>query len=117
MRKALRVPGPGVEQDGGAFIASAGGQAVVQVVRREHADAAVAVLAVVPVEEDAAVHTGVLDRAEAPGKVWPILQRLELRLGERLSSEMLGREWLFVTPRSARSRASDFDVIDVPRSA
>src|SRR5437868_14926224 len=30
-----------------------------------------------------------------------------------LSSETLGREWLLVTPRSAKSKASDFDVIDV----
>jgi hypothetical protein len=34
-----------------------------------------------------------------------------------LSFETCGREWLFVTPRSASSSATAFDVIDEPRSA
>ena len=42
------------------------------------------VLGVVPGEEDVAVGAGVLDRAEARREVRPVLQRLELRLGERV---------------------------------
>jgi len=44
----------------------------------------VAMLAVVPVEEGTAVGTAVLRGAEALGKVGPVLERLELRLGERV---------------------------------
>jgi len=49
------------------------GEAVVDIVRRQETDAAVAVLAVVPVEERAAVGAGVLPRAEALWKVGPVL--------------------------------------------
>jgi hypothetical protein len=34
-----------------------------------------------------------------------------------LSFEQCGREWLLVTPKSARSSATVFDAMDVPRSA
>jgi hypothetical protein len=60
-----------------------GGEPAVDVLRREHGDAAVAVLAVVPVEEGTAVRAGVLQGPKAIGEDGPVLQRLELRLGER----------------------------------
>src|SRR5439155_6911985 len=34
-----------------------------------------------------------------------------------LSLEQWGRDWLFVTPRSANSRATGLEAMDVPRSA
>ena len=49
------------------------GEAVVDVVRGQQADAAVTVLVVVPVEEWAAVGTAVLCGSEALGKVGPVL--------------------------------------------
>jgi hypothetical protein len=58
------------------------GEAVVDVVRGQEADAAVTVLVVVPVEERAAVGAAVLGGSEALGKVGPVLERLELGLGE-----------------------------------
>jgi hypothetical protein len=56
------------------------GEAVVDVVRGQKADAAVTVLVVVPVEEGAAVGAPVLCRSEALGEVRSIFQRLELGL-------------------------------------
>jgi DNA adenine methylase len=58
------------------------GEAVVDVVRGQKADAAVTVLVVVPVEEGAAVSAAVLCGSEALGKVGPVLERLALRFGE-----------------------------------
>ena len=58
------------------------GEAVVDIVRGQKADAAVTVLVVVPVEERAAVGAAVLGGSEALGKVGPVLERLELGLGE-----------------------------------
>jgi hypothetical protein len=67
------VLGPIVEEDGGAFASAGLGQAVMQVVRRDQADAAVPVVA--PNEEFLAVRAGVLDRAEALRKIRPLLAR------------------------------------------
>ena len=47
--------------------------------RGNEADGAMTMLVVVPGEELLAVQAGSLDRAEAAGKVGPVLQRLELR--------------------------------------
>ena len=52
--------------------------------KRRLADAGVAVLVVVPAEEPAAEGAGVLDGAEAVGEVGPVLEGLELALGERV---------------------------------
>ena len=60
------------------------GQAVVHVGGRQQAEADVMVLGVVPGEEDVAVGSGVLDRAEALRERRAVLQRLELGLGERV---------------------------------
>ena len=59
------------------------GVAVVDVVRRQQAEAAVPVLGVVPEKERLAMRAGVLDRAEALREVGPVLQGLELRFRER----------------------------------
>src|SRR5262249_23919417 len=48
------------------------------------AEGGVMVLGVGPREEDVAVGAGVLDRAEACRECWAVLQRLELRLRERV---------------------------------
>jgi hypothetical protein len=82
VREALGVLGPGVAQDGRACFSPTLCEAVVQVVRREHPDPAVAVLPVVPLEKRAAMGARVFQRAEALGEVRPILEGLELRLGE-----------------------------------
>ena len=58
--------------------------AVVHGGRGHQADAAVAMLVVVPVEELLAVRAGVLDRAEPLREVGSALQGLELRLGVRI---------------------------------
>jgi hypothetical protein len=52
---------------------------------REQAKARMMVLGVVPEKEDVAVSSRILDRAEALWERRPILQRLELRLRERVS--------------------------------
>ena len=94
------------------------GAAVVDVGRREHAERGVVVLVIAPVEEVLAVYTRILCRAEALGKVGPVLQRLELRLAlNGLSLDTCGRECVLVTPRSAKRNATGFEVIDAPRSA
>jgi len=51
------------------------GEAVVHVVGSQEADAAVAMLAVVPVKEGAAVGAAVLRGSEALGEVRPVLER------------------------------------------
>ena len=84
----------------------------------EHCDAGVAMFVVVPVEEGVAVGAGVFDGAEAAGELGSVFESLELGLGVGgLSLETCGREWVLVTPRSARSRATGLDFIEEPRSA
>jgi hypothetical protein len=60
------------------------GQAVMHVGGRQQPKTAVMVLDVVPGEEDVAVGADVLDRAEPVRERRPVLQRLELRLRERV---------------------------------
>ena len=48
------------------------------------AEPGVAMLVVVPTEEDLAVPPSGFDRGEPVGEVGPVLQRLELRLAERV---------------------------------
>ena len=80
-------------------------------------DPGVAVLVVVPVHERAAVPACVLDRVEPGGERGPVLQRLEVRLGVRVSLEVYGREWVFETPRSSSSSLTCLERIGAPRSA
>jgi hypothetical protein len=58
------------------------GEVKVHVVRGQHAQPAVMMLGVVPSEEVDAIRPGILERAEAHGKRGPVLEGLELRLGE-----------------------------------
>src|SRR5581483_868194 len=58
--------------------------AVVNGFRREHGDAAMTMLCVVPVEELAAEALGILLAAELLRKLRPVLKRLELRLRVRV---------------------------------
>jgi hypothetical protein len=93
------------------------GLAVVDDLGGQQADAGVPVLGVVPAEEVPAEGPGLLDRGEAVREVGPVLEGLELGLGERLSFETCGREWVLVTPRSASRKATGLEVIEDPRSA
>jgi hypothetical protein len=62
------------------------GQAVMDVGRRQQAEAGMMVFHVVPREEDVAVGPGILDRGEPLGECRAVLERLEVRL----------REWVVV---------------------
>ena len=57
---------------------------MVDIERRHHANAAVTVFMVVPGEETAAIAACILDAAKLSWKRRMVLQRLELRLGERV---------------------------------
>ena len=85
------------------------------IVRGEHGNAAMSMLGVVPREERSTEGDGGGDVVEAPREAWVILQGLELRLGERLSSDTWGRLIDRVTPRSASSCAVHLLVIGAPR--
>ena len=58
---------------------------------------------VVPREELAAEIQGVFETAEAVGEFRPVLQRLELALGERVVVRDGRRLWDLLNPRVARS--------------
>ena len=75
-------------EHGGALGHALLGQAEVHVVGREQPAAAMVMLGVVPGEEDVPV-----------------------------SLDTWGREWVFVTPRSASRKATDFETMAWPRSA
>ena len=66
------------------------GEAVMHVGGRQQAEPGVMVLGVVPGEKDVAVGPRVLDRTEPLGEGRPLLQRLELRLRERV---VVGDVW------------------------
>ena len=104
-------------EDDGALGPSLLGQAEVHVVGREQAQAAVVVLSVIPGEETLAVGPGVLERAEAVREGRLVLGGFEVGLRERVVIDTWGREWVLVTPRSASSKTTDFEVIAAPRSA
>ena len=80
--EALRVHLVGGGEDGGAGIDALLRAAVVDVRRPMEADAAVVVLVVVPGEEVDAVGAGILDAAEALGKIGAVLEGLEPGLRE-----------------------------------
>ena len=71
-------------EHGGALGHALRGQAEVHVVGREQPEAAVMMFGVVPGEEDVPVGPRILDRAEALREAGAVLQRLELRLRERV---------------------------------
>src|SRR5207247_4028863 len=101
--KAFGVGVVGGGQDLGASGPDGCGPAVVDVGGSVQAEAAVMVLVVVPGEEFLAVRPGGFDRGEPGREPRPVLQRLELRFGVRVVAGHVGREWDWVTPRSASS--------------
>jgi hypothetical protein len=76
----FRVCGVGGGEYAGAFVADHLGQAVVDVGGGMQAQPTVAVFIVIPTEENLAVQSSLLDRAEPAGEVGPVLQRLKLGL-------------------------------------
>lgn len=76
------------------------GVAVVHVGRGHERDTDVAAGFVVPAEEGLTERAAILYRGEVVREIGPVLERLELRLRKWV---VVGREWLFVTPISARS--------------
>src|ERR1700758_794882 len=82
--EAFRVGGVGGTEHTGPLLGDDFGGAVVNVGGRVKCQPGVAMLIVVPREEVLAVGTRRLDRGEPAGEVGPVLQRLELRLAERV---------------------------------
>ena len=89
--EAFGVRGVGRGEHGRARRDALVGVAMVHVVGRQQAEAAVPVLGVVPGEERVAVGAGIVDRAEALREVRPVLQGLELRLREGVVVGDVGR--------------------------
>ena len=88
--EAFGVTGPGGLKGPPALVQHALGSMVMDILRGEHRDAAMAMLGVVPREERSAEGDGSGDVVEAPREAWVILQGLELRLGERVVIGHLG---------------------------
>lgn len=82
--EAQRIGLVGLLQDLAALDLQGLGCAIVDGVRGHQADATVAMVVVVPVEEMLTMSPGILERSEALREVWPILQGLELRLRVRV---------------------------------
>jgi hypothetical protein len=82
--EALRVHLVGGGKDGGTGLDALLRAAMVDVSRPLEADTAVVVLVVVPGEEVDAVGAGILDAAEALGKIRAVLEGLEPGLGKRV---------------------------------
>lgn len=74
----------GCGEDSLAVVKNLGGEAVVNVVRRQRGDAAVVVFVVVPLEEALAMGAGIFERAEAIRELRPVLQGFELAFRERV---------------------------------
>jgi hypothetical protein len=106
----------GVE-GGGALGADLGGGAVVDRRRGVQADAGVAVVMVVIVEEGVAEGAGVFDAAEVGWEGGAVLEGLVDRFGVGVVVGDVRGEWVRPMPRSARSSATPLEVIEVPRSA
>ena len=60
------------------------GEAVMDAVGGVEADPRMVMVVVVPVEEGLAERAGVVDRAEAFGKLWPVFHSAKLRFRERV---------------------------------
>jgi hypothetical protein len=93
------------------------GSTVVHVGRSVEGDARVAVFGVVPGKEPLAERAGILDRAEPGREAGRYLRVLKWASEYGLSLLVCGRLWLLTMPRSARSSATGFDAIELPRSA
>ena len=117
MDEALRMSLVGREQGVLAGLQRLRGPAVVDVGRGEGGDAAVPVLVVVPVEEEPAEGVRVLEGGEAIRELRPVLERLELALGEGVVVGNMGPAVAALTLRSTRNWESSLEVIGEPRSA
>ena len=82
--EAQRIGLESLLQDLGALDLQGLGGAIVDGVRGHQADAAVAMLVVVPVEELLAMNSGILKGSDALWELRPILQGRELRLRVRI---------------------------------
>ena len=107
--KRSGMTGPGGLKDAPAPVEHALGS-MMDVVRAEHRDPAMAMLGVVPREERSAEGAGGGDVVEAPGEAGMVFQGLELRLGERVVVGHRGRLSERVTPRSASSCAETLSI-------
>ena len=116
LNEAFGMTGPGGLKGPSALVQHALGSMMMNVVRGEHRDAAMAMLGVVPREERSAEGDGGGDVVEAPREAGMVLQGLELRLRDGLSSDTWGRLSERVTPRSASSCAVHLLVIGAPQS-
>ena len=116
-REALGMREKRGGEDVGSALEGAGGEAVVDVVRRAEAERAVIGARCCTSRRRAAVAARVLDAVKRSGKPGRYLSVLKADSEKGLSLETCGREWVLVTPRSASSNATDLLVIELPRSA
>jgi hypothetical protein len=82
VHEALGMGTVSVGEDGRAVGRPRVGEAVVDIVGRQHGEAAVMMVVVVPVDEVGAVMSRILGGTEAFGEAWAVLERLEVSLGE-----------------------------------
>ena len=82
--EAFGMTAPGGLKGPPAVFQNALGSMMMDVVRGEHRDPAMAMLGFVPREERSAERDRGGDVVEAPGEAGMVLQGLELRLGERV---------------------------------
>ena len=68
-------------------------------------------------EETLTEAAAVREATKTVGEIGTVLERLELRFGERVSSLIYGLLWVFVILRSYRSHATGLDLIEDLRSA
>lgn len=99
--ETLRVPLEGGGKHLVAGLEAAVDAPHVDVSRGEEGEARVAVFVVVPLDQDADVSPGVLDRSEAVREAGPVLEGPELGLGERVVLDVCGRLRLRTMPKSA----------------
>ena len=86
--------------------------------RREETDGAVMMLVVVPTEECSRPSPGIGLATKTFGIIRAIFHgSLNCASEYGLSLDTWGREWVFVTPRSAMSKATGLDDMELPRSA
>ena len=109
--------GVGVVEDGLAVSADGVVVAVVDAGGGVVADAGVAVVVVVVGEQLVDEAAGMGQVGEALGESWCLFDGLGLGFAVGVVVGDVGRLWLRVTPRSARSWATVLEVIELPRSA
>jgi len=98
-----------------AGLADSVGVAVVDVSGSVEPDPGVPMFVGVPAEEAVAERTGVLDAAEPLREVWPVLQGLELCLGEGLVVRAVRPGVALGHARSASRNATGLEAIEDPR--